>query len=54
MSEYYNQKYTKEEADAILKRIKDCINENRYTVSQNENRKENIQLINEYRLDSKK
>ena len=54
MSEHYNQNYTKEEVDAILQKIKDCINHNHYTISQNENRKENIKLINEYRLDTKK
>ena len=54
MSEHYNQNYTKEEVDVILRKIKDCVNDNRYTISQNENRKENIQLINDYRLDSKK
>ena len=54
MSEHYNQSYTKEEVDVILQKIKDCVNNNRYTISQNENRKENVQLIREYRLDSKK
>ncbi|WP_341419622.1 hypothetical protein [Clostridium magnum] len=54
MSEHYNQDYTKEEVDVILQKIKDCVNNNRYTISQNENRKENIQLINDYRLDIKK
>lgn len=54
MSEHYNQNYTKEEVYVILKKIKDCINDNRYMISKNENRKDNIQLINDYRLDSKK
>lgn len=54
MSEYYNQNYTKEEVDVILQKIKNCVNNNRYIISQNQNRKENIKLINEYRLDSKK
>lgn len=54
MSEHYNQSYTKEEVDVILQKIKDCVNKNRYTISQNEKRKENIELISEYRLDSKK
>lgn len=54
MTEHYNQNYTKEEIDIILQKIKDCINDNQYIISKNENRKENIQFINEYRLDSKK
>jgi hypothetical protein len=54
MSEYYNQKYTKEEVEVILKKIKECINDNCYTISINGNRKENINFINEYRLDTKK
>lgn len=32
----------------------DCINENKYIISLNNNRRENIQFINEYRLDSNK
>jgi len=54
MAEHYNQNYTQEEVDVILQKIKNCVNENRYKISLNENRQENIQLINEYRLDSKK
>lgn len=54
MTEHYNQNYTKEEIDIILQKIKDCINDNQYIISKNENRRENIQFINEYRLDSKK
>lgn len=54
MPEHYNQNYTEEEVDAILQKIKECVNSNHFTISQNENRKENIQLINDYRLYSKK
>ena len=54
MSEHYNLNYTKEEIDVILQKIKDCVNDNHYIISQNENRKENIQLINDYRLNTKK
>lgn len=50
MSEYYNQDYTKEEIDIILKKIKNCVNENKFTVEQNKNRKENIQFILDYNL----
>lgn len=54
MSEHYNQNYTKEEVEVILQSIKGCINDNRYTISLNYNRNENIKLIDEYRLNSKK
>ena len=54
MIEHYNQNYTQEEVDVILKKIKDCVNDNHYKISLNQNRQENIQLINEYRLDIKK
>ena len=54
MSEHYNQNYTREEVQVILNKIKDCINDNQYIISQNQNREENVQFINEYRLDEKK
>lgn len=54
MSEHYNQNYTREEVEVILNKIKDCINDNQYIISQNQNRAENVQFINEYRLDDKK
>ena len=54
LSEHYNQNYTREEVQVILNKIKDCINDNKYIISQNQNRAENVQFINEYRLDEKK
>ena len=54
MSEHYNQNYTREEVQVILNKIKDCINDNQYIISQNQNRAETVQFINEYRLDEKK
>ena len=54
MSEHYNKNYTREEVEVILNKIKDCINDNQYIISQNQNRAENVQFINEYRLDEKK
>lgn len=54
MSEHYNQNYTREEVQVILNKIKDCINDNQYIISQNQNRAENVQFINEYRLEEKK
>lgn len=54
VSEHYNQNYTREEVEVILNKIKDCINDNQYIISQNQNRAENVQFITEYRLDEKK
>ena len=54
MSEHYNQNYTREEVEVILNKIKNCINDNQYIISQNQNRAENVQFITEYRLDEKK
>jgi hypothetical protein len=54
MSENYNQKYTREQICSVLNAIKDCVRENRYYISTNENRQENIDFINEYNLTSRK
>lgn len=43
--EYYIKNFTKEQIQEILEIIKDCVSKNRYTVSLNENRKENIEFI---------
>lgn len=52
MHSYYNQNYTKKEISTILKSIKNCIKNNRYTIALNENRLENISFINEYNIRS--
>lgn len=54
MNFYYNQNYTHEKIDAILAKIKSCVRQNRYTISLNENRQENIDFINEYNIRSDK
>ncbi len=54
MNPYYNQNYTREQIDAILDKIKDCVVNNKYTIALNENRKENIDFINEYNTRSDK
>lgn len=54
MNPYYNQNYTKKEIEDILFTIKSCITKNRYTISLNENRQENIDFINEYNIRSDK
>ena len=54
MNPHYNQNYTKEDIDVILAKIKSCVEKNRYTISLNENRQENIAFINEYNIRSDK
>ena len=52
MNPHYNQDYTREEIDAVLAKIKVCVKNNRYTISMNDNRQENIDFINEYNIRS--
>jgi len=54
VTEHYNQNYTLKQIEGILNILKECIASGRYTISQNDNRNENIQLIQEYNLTSKK
>ena len=54
MNPHYNQNYTREEIDAVLATIRSCVEQNRYTISLNENRQENIDFINEYNIRSDK
>ncbi len=53
-NQYYKRDYTKSEIDAVLSRIKECVENDRFQVSMNENRQENISFINEYNLYHKK
>lgn len=52
MNSHYNQNYNEEEITDILEIIKDCIQNNNYTIAMNENRQENINFINEYNIRS--
>lgn len=54
MNPYYNQNYTREDIDAVLEKIKSCVDNNKYTIALNENRQENIDFINEYNIRSDK
>ena len=54
MNPHYNQNYTREEIDAILAKIKVCIESGRYIIPQNDKRQENIDFINEYNIRSDK
>ena len=50
----YNQNYTKEQVEAILNVIQTCVRTGNYHIALNENRQENIRLIDNYNLSSKK
>lgn len=52
MSPYYNQNYTRYEVEEILFQIKECVRNDRFTISRNENRQENVDFINEYNIRS--
>ncbi len=54
MNPHYNQNYTREEVDVILTKIRSCVDKGNYIISQNENRQENIDFINEYNIRSDK
>ena len=54
MNSFYNRDYSREQIDAVLDKIKNCVVNNRYTISLNENRQENIDFINEYNIRSDK
>ena len=54
MKPYYDQNYTRKQINTILQIIQDCIRENQYIISKNENRQENIEFIVEYNLTSQK
>ncbi len=50
MNSHYNTSYTKDDVLAVLKRIKECVQRDRYTVALNEKRKANRSFINKYRV----
>lgn len=50
----YNVNYTKEQIEVILDIIKKCVKDDNYTISQNERRQENIELITNYNLNRQK
>lgn len=54
MNPYYNQNYTREEIQNVLDKIKTCVSSEKYTISLNEKRQENIEFINEYNIRSDK
>lgn len=46
--------YTEEQIKNLVEIIKDCVMENRYTISLEENRLENMQFLEEYNINEKK
>jgi len=50
LSPYYNQNYTKEDIDRIIGTIRHCLKNNRYIVSLNKNRPENLKFVKTYGL----
>lgn len=54
MVQHYNHSYTRQQIESILQTIQDCVRCNRYIISRNENRTENIDFINYYNLSSAK
>ena len=54
MNPNYNQNYTREDIENILCIIKKCIECNKYTISLNQNRRENIAFVNDYNIRSDK
>ena len=54
MNPHYNQNYTREQIEVILNEIKGCVKNYKYTIAMNENRKENVEFINEYNIRSEK
>lgn len=51
---HYNTKYTKVQIDEVLEIIQECIRNRNYSISMNENRQENMNFVNNYRLTSEK
>lgn len=53
MKQSHNINYTYQQIQTILSNIKDCIKKDKYQISLNPNRKDNIEFISEYNLRSK-
>ncbi len=50
MSSHYNQNYTLEQVEDILKIIQDCVKGNCYVIALNKNRIENIEFVDDYKI----
>lgn len=51
---HYNLNYTRSQIKAVLQDIKECVAAGRFQISMNENRRENVEFINEYNIYPKK
>jgi hypothetical protein len=51
LNPHYNQNYTLKQIEEILKIIQDCIRNDKYIISLNKNRIENIEFVRKYRLE---
>lgn len=54
MNSHYNQNYKKTEIELILEKIKDCVQDQWFSIAKNEKRQENIDFINDYNINSGK
>lgn len=50
MSSNYKINYSRYQVDEIIRKIKNCVINNKYIISVNKNRKENTDFINEYNI----
>lgn len=50
MGQYYNQQYTFQDIEDVLKIVKECVSQGRYSVSVNSKRQENIDFIRRYNI----
>lgn len=54
MSKHYNINYTEEEITSVLDRIKNCVQNDKFNISLNKNRQDNINFIEEYNIRSER
>src|SRR5665647_1493002 len=52
MNPNYNRNYSRDQVEAILTTIQECIMRKHYSLSKNDKRRENIEFINHYNLSS--
>jgi len=50
MNSHYNQNYSRDQIEAVLHTIHDCVTRGHFGIAQNENRKENLDFIQNYNL----
>ena len=50
MNPHYNHNYTREQIEVVLNKIKDCVKNDSFSISQNNNRTENKDFIAKYNI----